>query len=90
LATQTFACSGRGHAGGQILGVALDDIAHDDIGLGPAQEERDQHPIQARQTIVAHRGSAPVMASSFGSKPLDIVRMTSTDRLSSTAPAGSR
>ena len=90
LATQTRPRTVRMLTGRDIVGVTLDDVAHDEVCLGTAQQERDEDPIQQGQTVVTHRGSPPAIASSFGRRPFDIVRITSTERLSSTAPAGSR
>ncbi len=45
LATQTRARARRRLTRGEIVGVTLDDVAHDEVCLGTAQQERDDDPI---------------------------------------------
>ena len=90
LATQTLTGARRQVTGSEILRITLHDVAHDDVGPGSTQQKRDQDSVQPRQPVVTHCGWPPAIPSSLGKRPFDMVRMTSTDRLSSRAPAGSR
>ena len=71
-----------------VVTEALHEVTGNELGTGAPEQQPDQKPVEPRQ-LVPHPGRSPAIASTWGIRPSDIARITSTDRLSSRAPWGS-